>query len=440
MSSVRPLPSPEDLERLAEPADGTEWPNMDDMAYRGLAGDIARAATKHSEADPVAVLLTLLAVVGIAAGRAKYLRVGDSVHHARLFVALVGDTSRARKGTSREPVVRIVRAAHKAVTERSTAPYPLGLPLNISDGPLSSGEGLVWAIRDPSETINKEGESVDPGVHDKRLMVIEGEFGGALRAAGREGSSLSAILRSAWDGVRLRPLVSGRSRAIVSATDPHVGIVGHVTATELERVLSECDIFNRLANRFLWACVRRPKTVPFPQPMPEDVVASLGMRLADVLTHAAVAGEVGMSDAAIDAWTTVYPELTRDLPGALGGVTARAEAQALRLAQSYALLDRADEIDLPHLQSAIAAWEYCLASANRLFGGIAEDPLASRVLELIRKSGPDGMARTSIRDALGRHVPAKRLDGVLDELAAKRVIRSETIGTPGRSKTVWRAT
>ena len=233
------------------------------------------------------------------------------MHHARLFVALVGDTSRARKGTSREPVVRIVRAAHKAVTERSTAAYPLGLPLHISDGPLSSGEGLVWAIRDPSEATTKEGDPVDPGVDDKRLVVIEGEFGGALRVAGREGSSLSAILRSAWDGVRLCPLISGRSRAIVSATDPHVGIVGHVTATELERVLSECDIFNGLANRFLWACVRRPKFVPVPRPMSENVITTLGARLADVLTHAAVAGDVGMSSAAIEAWTTVYPELTR---------------------------------------------------------------------------------------------------------------------------------
>ena len=74
--TVQPWPdlNPDELERMAgvQPADGDEWPNMDDMAYRGLSGDIAREATKHSEADPVAVLLTLLAVVGIAAGRAKY--------------------------------------------------------------------------------------------------------------------------------------------------------------------------------------------------------------------------------------------------------------------------------------------------------------------------------------------------------------------------------
>ena len=30
---------------------------------------------------------------------------------------------------------------------------------------LSSGEGLIWAVRDPQDH--------DPGAHDKRLLVVE---------------------------------------------------------------------------------------------------------------------------------------------------------------------------------------------------------------------------------------------------------------------------
>jgi hypothetical protein len=60
---------------------------------------------------------------------------------------------------------------------------------------LSSGEGLVWAVRDPTEQ--------DPGARDPRLLAIEPEFASVLKSATREISTLSRTLRSAWDS---RPL------------------------------------------------------------------------------------------------------------------------------------------------------------------------------------------------------------------------------------------
>lgn len=56
---------------------------------------------------------------------------------------------------------------------------------------LSSGEGLIWAVRDPT--------SQDPGITDQRLLVIEPEFASVLKASAREISTLSLTLRSAWD-------------------------------------------------------------------------------------------------------------------------------------------------------------------------------------------------------------------------------------------------
>lgn len=68
---------------------------------------------------------------------------------------------------------------------------------------LSSGEGLIWAVRDPT--------TQDPGITDQRLLVAEPEFASVLKAASREISTLSPTLRSAWDG---RPL------AILTRTAP----------------------------------------------------------------------------------------------------------------------------------------------------------------------------------------------------------------------------
>jgi hypothetical protein len=45
---------------------------------------------------------------------------------------------------------------------------------------LSSGEGLIYAVRDKLERM-KDGQltEIDPGVTDERLLVFEGEFGQA---------------------------------------------------------------------------------------------------------------------------------------------------------------------------------------------------------------------------------------------------------------------
>ena len=57
---------------------------------------------------------------------------------------------------------------------------------------LSSGEGLIWALRDPS--------GADPRAKDPRLLVVEAEFASVLKAIARDINTLSPVLRSAWDG------------------------------------------------------------------------------------------------------------------------------------------------------------------------------------------------------------------------------------------------
>ena len=50
-------------------------------------------------------------------------------------------------------------------------------------GGLSSGEGFIDPIRDEITKWNakeKQFEVIDPGVTDKRLMIVEPEFAGAL--------------------------------------------------------------------------------------------------------------------------------------------------------------------------------------------------------------------------------------------------------------------
>jgi len=420
-----------------DPAPVPVWPTLAPEALTGLAGDVVRLATTNSEADPAAVLMTFLTAFGAACGRSSMVLVGDTAHHPRLFTALVGASSRARKGTSVTPIKRLIHSAEQALSPPAAQLSPL-FPLKISDGPLSSGEGLIWAIRDESEDRDKHGDPVTAGVVDKRLLVTEGEFGGALRVAGREGSSLSAILRTGWDGSEIRPLVSGRSRGVVGASNPHLCIVGHVTEAELKKVLSDVDVFNGLANRFLWTCVRRGTPNPFPAPMPDHLVNDLAARIAGALMFAEREQCLELSGEAREVWAKIYPALTQDEPGAFGATIARAEAQTLRLALIFALLDCSGAIKPAHLRQAVAVWQYCRDSAAYLFGAMSTDKMVERVAKIITEAGAEGISQADLSKALNRHVKGDRLAAILAELQAAGRVTQTRVDTPGRPAVIWR--
>jgi len=136
-------------------------------------------------------------------------------------------------------------------------------------GGLSSGEGLIWVVRDPIEKHEPIREDkritdyqmavIDPGVSDKRLFVIEPELAATLKTMTREGSTLSATIRQAWDTGDLRVLTKNSP---AQASGAHVSIVGHITRDELLRFSTSTDTANGFANRFLWVCSRRSKLLP----------------------------------------------------------------------------------------------------------------------------------------------------------------------------------
>lgn len=419
-----------DLNGAAAPPSDVEpqaFPMLDPEALPGLVGEIVHAATESSEADPAAVLATLLPLVGIAAGRGVWVSISDDQHHARLFNVLVGDSARGRKGTSAKPVQRVWKAAaeHLSSAFLNAAPF-IDQALNIRPGPLSTGEGLIYTIRDGDG--DPEG---DAGVPDKRLLVIEGEFAAVLRAMQRQGNTLSTALRVAWDGSDLAPMTKNQP---IKTTAPHVGIVGHITRVELGSLLSSNDIFNGFANRFNWWCVRRTKLVPFARGMTDAAIREFGPRLAECVAEASMRGEVRLDDSAARLYEDLYPDLSADQDGLLGVVTARAEAQLIRFALTYAILDRARAITADHLQAAVAVSDFCQASASYLFGAGEPDPLANKILSLL-ESGPK--TTTDLHDGLGRHTEGPRLKGALEQLQAKGRIERQDTPTGGRPRVTW---
>jgi hypothetical protein len=401
---------------------------MAEAAYYGLAGKFVRAIEPHSEADPVALLLQFLVLVGSAVGSEPYWQVESDRHHANLFTVLVGTSSKGRKGTSLGRVRAVVKEADETWAG------------DRIKGGLSSGEGLINEVRDERKEWDKKEkrfEVVDPGVTDKRLMVVEPEFAGLLTVADRHGNTISPLIRRAWDGDKLQTITKSSP---LSATGAHISIIGHITEDELRARITRTDIANGFANRFLFALVRRSKELPFGGALIDNEITELGTELRKVVEKAKRVGRVGMTTGAQQEWEAVYSELTAERSGLLGAITARADPQTLRLAMIYALLDGRDEIDEPHLRAALAIWEYCEASAAHIFGNSLGDPVADDIWRALQQAGTDGMTRTAIRDLFGRHQSGERIGAALALLATRGRARMEPRGTKGRAVEMWFAT
>jgi hypothetical protein len=371
---------------------------MDKAAYWGVFGEVKDAIDPHTEGDPVAVLFSTLVAFGNAAGRGPYMQIGASRHHANLYVGIVGATSKGRKGSSWSPVKDVMRAAAGDWAEE-----------RIASG-LSSGEGLISEVRDPTLAPDGDGGTkvVDTGIVDKRLLVMEGELSQALKVMKREGNTLSPVLRNAWDGETLRTMVKNSPHR---ATEPHVSVLGHITRSELTKHLAETELANGLANRFLWPLARRSKSLPFGGEWDRQNVAPISRQLAEALAFARGGFRMGWGEDARDLWREAYETLTEDAGGLFGAVTARAEAQALRLAMIYALADRSREIRREHVGSALAVWQYAEESARLIFGDALGDADADKVLAAL-KAAQGGMMRTEVSELFGRNKSAHELDRI----------------------------
>jgi len=402
--AVRPHPLPEAAQdsqnsHFAEPA----WPILHEAAYYGLAGEVVRSIEPHSEADPAAIHLQFLAAFGNAVGISPYYQIEGDKHRAKLFVVTSGATSKGRKGTALGRIRQLMAIADPD-WERD----------NIQSG-LSSGEGVIFHVRDPISKLGKGGmiEQVDAGATDKRLMLVTEEFAGALRVMERAGNTLSPVLRDAWGTSKLQTLTKNSP---IKATDSHISIIGHVTDDELRAVLTKVEMANGFANRFLFARVKRSKLLPHGGHLDFATLQELGEQVAERLRQARSLGRIRMTDAAAEAWEKNYPLLSSDRPGLLGAILGRAEAQVIRIALIYALLGNKEQIDLPHLRAALAVWGFCEDSTTQIWGDIVGDEVSDTIFVALKSAGSTGLGRTEISNLFSRHVPSARITTALEGL------------------------
>jgi Protein of unknown function (DUF3987)/Primase C terminal 1 (PriCT-1) len=417
-------------------APATRWPDpLKQEAFHGISGELVRLIEPHSEADLAALLIQFLVCVGNLVGRIPHFIAEADRHFLNLFAVIVGQTSKGRKGTSLGQIRKNLACVDSAWSRDRVM------------GGLSSGEGLICAVRDEVRELKPSGKKgsqpeykeviTDAGVNDKRLLVVEPEFARVLQVAERESNTLSAIMRQAWDDGTLRILTKKQA----AATGAHISIVGHITKSELQRLLTDTAVANGFANRFLWVCARRSKLLPEGGALNEVDFNSLQQKIQDAVLFARNVGVLRRDDDAKAVWRDVYPALSEGKPGMFGSVTSRAEAQTMRLACLYALLDRSPIVCAQHLMAALAVWQYAEASARFIFGDALGDPTADEILRALR-SRAEGMTRTEIREIFQRNktsAETSRALGVLLEYGLASMTRLHESDDQKRPPERWKA-
>ncbi len=247
--------------------------------------------------------------------------------------------------------------------------------------------------------------------------MCEAEFARVLAAASRDGSILSAIIRDAWDTGSLQNLTR---KEPLKARGCHVAVVGDITAAELREKLSATEIANGFLNRFLIVCARRRQRLPHGGDLRDSEIAPVAGTLRQRLDAARSLSDIHRTEAADREWEAFYNAVP-DEGGLLGAVTARAEAQVLRLSLVYALLDGRDRIDVEHLRAARAVWDYAHGSAQYVFGESLGNPTEQRLLDAAREAWPEGLDGAEQDRATGGRLTSR----VREALVAKCLLRVE---------------
>ncbi|WP_229794890.1 hypothetical protein, partial [Saccharothrix coeruleofusca] len=285
----------------AQVARARAWlPPADPAVFGCYLGQLAERIDPHTEGDPIGVLASLVGAAGVHLGPGPHLELGFGERHPLLvWPMIIGATGIGRKGTATNAMLALLTEAD-----------PDFVASNKHSG-LSSGEGLAAAFALDSGTgdgASKTRPRLLPE-GDCRLLALETEWSSVMARMKREGNTLGALLRQAWEGGNLSTLnVDARM-----AARSHLGIIAHITPKEFRSKVSAADLAGGTYNRFLPIAVAQSKYYP-PTPEP-GLMSELAASLAARLGHAAQLGALGFTPPAQLAWQRLQIEFNGHLGG-----------------------------------------------------------------------------------------------------------------------------
>jgi hypothetical protein len=386
----------------------------DPVAFQGCAGETVSNLESQTSASRVGLLTSVLSVAGAVLGLKTYFHTEQT---SAFMSCLVGETGVGRKGTAMD-----------AVWGALTATDAFGDQDQVSINGIGSGEGLIATTARRAEKVGFA-----------RILVQEPEFGQVLTVGKREGTTLSYVLRNAFDRQKLMNVTKASGAIGVSPKFYQLGVLAGVTPGDLRSLVSDIDLVNGFANRFLWLPVvgRDVAVAGDREPSLHPVVAEQ-YRLALVDAEDRRHQPWLLESNATALLQEYYDGVLARIPGVVGRLCVRFASIACRVALIHAALDQeGDTIRRDHVERGIALTEYARSGMAWVFGTTSTlgSVDAQRMLKVLVAAGHP-MSRSALGVALwGNHW---NRDRVSDAIAALRtagvaeVTRGTTTAVGGR--------
>lgn len=428
-------PSPQGPDPRPTFGDPAAPPRPPEETAPGLLGELVRTIRPHTEADPFAIVLQCLVMIGSMIGRTAHWVVEATRHGLNEFLVLVGDSGKGRKGSALSWARKLLMLADPGWVESC-----------VVNG-LSTGPGVIAEVHDPivhrrpvkdpksGRIVDYEEITRDHGVSDKRRLFVEPEMAQVFARAGTIANGLSAILRLGFDGERLA--IKTKSMPQV-ATGAHIALIGHSTTEEIRQTLSAIDRANGLGNRCVFWHTQRSASTPVGSAPSDDTLKALQGELTRVVSHAKTVGNMAFDSDADALWRARYADLSAARHGPSGSLLSRAEVHVRRFACLYALVGLSAVVRRADLEAALALWAYSEASVRYIFDRSPPDPLVDEILGYLQSSG-SGMTRGALRTRIGNHVSGPRITQALEDLRQRGLAQIASIPGPGRHAEHWSA-
>lgn len=384
-------------------------------AFIGPLGEFILKLAPDIEPCKESVLIQSLIMLGNLCDKKFYKDISGSKLYTNQFALILGQTSKARKGTSK----RIVEHLFKTV-------WTEDLEVRIKRG-LSSGEGLIFSLRDPVYGIreDKKGEQktilLDQGVENKNAIFYEEEFSRVLKNSKRDTNNITEVIREAYDSGNLSVLTKNDP---VTATNTNVSIIAQSTIEEFRNVLKGVDCDNGFYNRFLFCKASRANVIPHPLKLSEiDGYSNFVVQLSKVKTFIKHSNENEMiySLEAMKLWEQLYLETaySNDINGNLKG---RSEDQLQKIAMIYALSECTEIIEHRHLLAAKAIVDYGHQTIDHVFNEqIKKKSPEFKIIKRLEQTSP--MPRSLImKEVFRNNISANELDLIKEKLIEDYVV------------------
>lgn len=401
-------------------------PVLQKDALPGWIGEFVKLACKHSEADPVAVLVTLLLRFATFFS-GQFIAVSEEKQWARTFAVIVGDSAKSRIGASEKMVNRLFEGLRRDYRHLSV--------------PLSKVEDIIYKVRDETveqDAIHGSRHVTDRGEPDKYLFILDKNLAYSLSCKKPELDTLSSIITQLFDeGNAAIKLLKDKW---LKTTGAHVAILAHIQRAELNSLREKLQIPNSYANCFLWILAQRQPPNPMPKAMPgKEVERFAGIIKKCIDEQHKITQAVALTENAVKLWEKSYSGLIMEYSGFTGSVLDRSEVHAIRLALIYALAAGRSEIRTQDIKAAIALVNYSRQSALLLFSCNPDEKIKVKLLEALGTAPNNEMTLTEIsKKVFNKNMNSAEIQVILNEMVSSGLLQREEIKTAGAPKTIIR--